>query len=79
MFKECILLDTNMFAKEDKTYYMVLCYFPEYKASMQVFVDKYTYEYCDELPSYEDITNIVHLSYDRKINAFKISINIDKI
>lgn len=79
MFNECVLLDTNKITKDEKTYFIVLCYLPQYKTSMQVFVDKDTYEYCDELPSYEDIANIVHLMYDRKINAFKLSIKVDKI
>lgn len=75
MLKEVILIDTNEIKKDDKIYYVIYVYMPTLKAFNTVFVKKDIYDYIDDLPSYEDISNMCDFVFDRKTNNFKLVIN----
>lgn len=79
MLKEVILIDTNEIKKEDRVYYVVYCYIPEMKAFNTVFVNQQTYNYINDLPSYEDISQITDFIFDRKSSNFKLTIKVNSI
>lgn len=79
MLKEVILIDTNEIKKEDRIYYVVYCYIPSMKAFNTIFVNKVTFDYVVDLPSYEDISNITDFIFDRKSNSFKLTIKVNNI
>lgn len=79
MLDEVILIDTNVIKKDNNIYYVAYCYIPELKAFNTVFINLDTFNYLNELPSYEDISNMTSFTYDRKSSTFKLKITVKKI